>query len=576
MRMTKDLSLRHAAPVAAALAAAALTACSNPLRPSRSDYAPQLAAERTRHIKPLELTPSAEAEPLGEVVTRFDARESYELSLAEARAAALAGNLDIRVALVDPAIAAEAIREQEAAFEASFGLGAFYANTDAPTASQLTDATAETLTITPDFTVPLYTGGAASVALPITRRETSNEFATLNPAYTSDLEFSLSHPLLRGAGRRATTYAVRVASYNHWISEARTKLAIIQQLAAVETAYWRLYQVRRELNVRRQQYDLAIAQLERAERRVRLGEAAEIEVIRAQAGAADRLEAIILAYNAILTAQRELKRLMNLADLGVTDDTTIVPITDPDPMLYELDRPRLLALAAQQRMELLEAELQLARDLTDIEFRENQALPQLGVTATYRINGLGRDLGDSFETMVENDYEDWELGLSGSIPLGNEAALSRLRSGILLRMQRLSSRQGQRQLVEQEVLDAIERMRADWQRILAARESVALTTRQLAAEERQFDVGAATSNDVLDAAAQLADAQSAEIRALADYQIAQINLAVATGSMLGASRILWQPSGRPGLDGWRYAPKAPAEHRGIALPGDGSEDGPPR
>src|SRR5690606_7167119 len=188
------------------------------------------------------LAPSAQAEPLGEVVTEFDARESYELSLAEARAAALAGNIDIRVALLDPAIAAEAIGEQEAAFAASFGLSAFYANTDTPTASQLTDATAETLTITPDFTVPLYTGGAASVALPISRRETSNEFATLNPAYTTDLEFSLSHPLLRSAGRRATTYAVRVASFNHRISEARTKLAIIQQLAAVERSYWRLYQ----------------------------------------------------------------------------------------------------------------------------------------------------------------------------------------------------------------------------------------------------------------------------------------------------------------------------------------------
>lgn len=547
------------AVLAAAGAAACLAACSNPLRPRDGDYAPRLAPERTQQIRPLELAPSAEPEPLGEVVSRFDARESHELSLAEARAAALAGNFNIRVAMVDPAIAAEALSEQEAAFEASFGLRAFYANTDTPTASQLTDATAETLTIAPDFTVPLYTGGAASVALPITRRETSNEFATLNPAYTSDLEFSLSHPLLRSAGRRATTYGIRVASYNHQISEARTKLAIIQQLAAVEVAYWRLYQVRRELDVRRQQYDLAIAQLQRAERRVRLGEAAEIEVIRAQAGAAERLEAIILAYNAILTAQRELKRLMNMDDLGVINDTTIIPTTDPDPMQFELDRPRLLALAAQQRMELLEAELQLARDLTDIELRENQALPQLDVTATYRINGLGRDLGDSLETMAENDFEDWELGVTGTIPLGNGAALSRLRSSILVRMQRLSSRRGQRQLIEQEVLDAVERMRADWQRILAARESVALTTRQLQAEERQFEVGAATSNDVLDAAAQLADAQSAEIRALADYQIAQINLAVATGSMLGASRIVWQPAPRPGLDGWRYAPQAPGE-----------------
>ncbi|MFG0284170.1 MAG: TolC family protein [Phycisphaerales bacterium JB039] len=542
-----------------AAALVALAGCSNPLAIKQSDYADPLPVERTRQIDALTFRPADDAEPLGAIVQRLDARETFDISLAEARAAALAGNVDIRVALVNPTIADQALREQEAAFEADFGLSAFYANTDTATASTLNDAQAEFLSITPDLSVPLYTGGSVGVGLPVTRRETSSSFATLNPSYTSDLEFSLAQPLLRGAGRRASTYAIRVASYNQQISEARTKLAIINQLAAVETAYWRLYQVRRELDVRRQQLQLAQDQLERAERRVRAGDAAEIEIIRAQAGVAERLEAIIVAYNLVLTAQRELKRLMNIEDLGVTDDTTLLPTTDPDPVQFELDRLRLLDLAEAQRMELLEAELQLARDITDIEFRENQALPQLGLSATYRINGLGDSLNDSFDTMIENDFEDWELGLTGSMPLGNEAALSRLRSAILTRLQRISSREGQRQLVQQEVLNSIERIRADWQRILAAQQSVALNTRQLEAEQRQFDVGGSTSTDVLDAATQLADAQSAEIRALTDYQIAQINLAVATGSMLGASRIIWEPSRKPELDGYRYAPKAPAE-----------------
>jgi len=46
---------------------------------------------------------------------------------------------------------------------------------------------------------------------------------------------------------------------------------------------------------------------------------------------------------------------------------------------------------------------------------------------------------------------------------------------------------------------------------------------------------------VLDAAASLADAQLAEIRALADYQIAMVDIAFATGTLLGHAQIDWQP-----------------------------------
>ena len=56
-------------------------------------------------------------------------------------------------------------------------------------------------------------------------------------------------------------------------------------------------------------------------------------------------------------------------------------------------------------------------------------------------------------------------------------------------------------------------------------------------------LGSRTSTDVLDAATRLADAQSAEIRALADYEVAKIDLAVATGTVLGASAVGWEAQG---------------------------------
>ena len=69
-----------------------------------------------------------------------------------------------------------------------------------------------------------------------------------------------------------------------------------------------------------------------------------------------------------------------------------------------------------------------------------------------------------------------------------------------------------------------------------------LAARTLQGEERQFDVGLRTSTDVLDAQSRLADAQSREVQALSAYQIALIDIAFATGTLLGQSKVEFEES----------------------------------
>ena len=45
----------------------------------------------------------------------------------------------------------------------------------------------------------------------------------------------------------------------------------------------------------------------------------------------------------------------------------------------------------------------------------------------------------------------------------------------------------------------------------------------------------------LPALARLGDAQSRRIRALATYEISQIDIAFATGTLLGQDRVIWEP-----------------------------------
>lgn len=498
---------------------------------------------------------------------RFAGVESASLTLAECRASALEHNLDLKVALVDPAIARQTLSAEEAKFEATFTTRALWSETDTPTSSELSSGQAQVGQVEPGVTIPLRTGGTATVSLPYTRQKSNNSFTTLNPAYESDLQFSISQPLLRGAGVRANTASIRIASYNEQASEARTKLEAIRQLAAVDRSYWRLFQARRRLEVAQQQYELADAQLKRSERRVNAGQVGEIEVTRSQAGLADRLQAIITAQNDVLTQQRELKSVINMPGLTVESKTLVVPATPPDPVEYVIQQEEVLQAALANRMELLELELQLAADAATIDFNKNAALPLFTMDYTYRVNGLGRNTKEAFRVLGENQFDDWSLGLSAQIPIGNEAAKSVVRRSILARLQRLATKDARELAIRREVLDAVDNIEAGWQKILASRQAVILNTRAMQAEQRQFDVGGATSNDVLDAATRLAEAQFAEIQAVTEYQIGQIDLAFATGTLLGAGKVQWEPALTPSSD-----TPTPSEKIG-AVPATAAEGG---
>jgi len=485
--------------------------------------------------------PEPEAPVAEQARSRFAGLDRYPLSIEEARKATLEDNLDLKVALVDPAIASQRQREEEARFEAVFRPTINYREDDAASFNVTSSNQQESLLSQTGVDIPLRQGGRVSVDLIEQFRQTSNPFVTLGTSYDSALQFSLSQPLLRNAGRRTNTHAIRIAAYEQQISQAQTKLEVIRQIAAVDRSYWRLYAAKEALKVSQQQYELALAQLERARRRVRAGAAPDVEVIRAEAGLAQRLETIIRDENAVLLQQRELKRIMNIPDLGIESTLMVDPTTPPEPIHYEFDAPVLVLAAIQNRMELLELELRLAQDASTIDFNKNQALPLVTLDYTYRLAGLGPTFRSSNAQIFDNRFQSWSMGLSASIPIGNEAAKARVQQAILSRLQRLSTREAREQAVTQEVLNAVDTVEAGWQRIMAARQSTAASARTFQAEQRQFDVGARTSTDVLDAAASLAEAQLAEIRAVTDYQIALVDLAFATGTLLGASKVRWEP-----------------------------------
>jgi outer membrane protein len=505
-------------------------------------YTYKAAPEKLRQMETLEMQ-EAEDETL--ITYHMDMPEAADLSLSleECRALTLENNLDLKVELINPAIAAERVSQEEAQFEATFsGTTSYYKiNSPVDPTRDVAGSSTENYRTNLGVSIPLRTGGTIDFNLNDNQTETNSFFATFNPYYDPDFSASISQPFLRDAGNRANTHAIRIAEYNRQITDTQTKLSAIRIIADVDRAYWRLYAASRLLDVRKQQYELAKELFEQAERFVEVGAKPQIEVIRTRASVAEKLEAIIRAENDVRDTERDLKRMLNKPGLGMETATVLIPSTKPDPVRYKLNRPQMVVNAIENRMEMLELQIQLAQDASTIDYRRNQTLPLVTLEYEYNINGLGPTRGDSYDLLIDHEYKDYRVGLQVSIPLGNKAAKSRLRQAVYERAKRLASRDSKEAQIKYEVLQQIDKLEANWQRILATRQTTILQDQQYRAEKRQFELGLVTSTDVLNAQTELAEAQRLEILALAEYQIALVDLAYATGTLLGAAKVEWDP-----------------------------------
>ena len=299
-------------------------------------YTVKVKPEKTREIEILKLEEKADANEA--VETRKPAEKEIKLSIEQCRAMTLANNLDLKVQLIEPAIAAKQVGAEEAKFESAFFSNLSYSDVKQPT-SVLIDQASEYKSGTVDVgvQVPLQTGG--TVKFDLADNRTKSNFDPASPvSYTATGSLSISQPLLRGAGKRANTHSIRILEYQRQITNAMTKLEVIRVLANADRGYWRLYAARKELEVRQKEYELAQAQLEQTRRMVAIGEKAAVEEIRSEAGVAERLDGIIRAEKALQDRERELKQILNEAGLGIDSPTAVVPTTEPDPVRYEIEQ----------------------------------------------------------------------------------------------------------------------------------------------------------------------------------------------------------------------------------------------
>ncbi len=466
--------------------------------------------------------------------------KTLTLKLEECILKALKNNYDLAVQVMNPELSDIGVSLAKEKFIPSLSFSftrrdtaqASYSWLDAgDTTKQLRDS------YTAQLTQEIPLGGSLTLNLNQIKTDTNSRFQTINPRFETTLNFAFSQPLLRNFGWRVSQREIIVAQNTLDISEKQFAKFVQDLVYQVEQAYWNLVYGIENLKVRQQSLNLAQELLEKNRRSVEVGTLAPIEVLNAQADVASRQADILDAQALLKNYEDALRAVINLAaEMPDVAQVRLVPA----------DKPAFDKVEAGQDQAMAAAEFNLS-------YARNQLLPDLSLTAQYWSPGVSGsqilyenndplfgavigtvpgNVSQALKDTFKFRYQNWSLGLTLSVPLNTVFSRAYAAQARVSLDQAQASFKAQEQQLALEVRSAVRGVETNYMRVEAYRVARELAQKRLEAEEEKFRVGLSTNYFVLQYQRDLATQQSAELKALIDYNLSLAKLAQVTGVSL--------------------------------------------
>ena len=351
--------------------------------------------------------------------------------------------------------------------------------------------------------------------------------------------FSLRQPLLKNLWIDGTRLNIYVSKRELGIRESDFRDQVMTTITAVEDAYFNLIFSEGNVKVQEKALELAERLLAENKRRVQVGALAPLDEKQSESQVASSRADLLSAQAQRDTQQRVLKALLSDDYTNEWAGAVIAP-TDKllaVPQHYDLQESWRRGLSQGPR--LSQARLALEQQKQRVRFQRNQVYPQVDVVGSYGYSagGNSQEYSDAMGQIADRDNPFWSFGAQLSIPLGQTGARNNLKIAKASQEQMALTLKQQEQQTLILIENAIANARSSYERVDATRQFRLYAEAALDAEQKKLESGKSTSFVVLQLQKDLTDASSAEIRALADYNITLANLALAEGSTFERRKI---------------------------------------
>lgn len=404
----------------------------------------------------------------------------------------------------------------------------------------------------------LSNGTSYNVGFNNTKSSTNSSFATFNPSYTSNLNFNVTQPLLRGRGGYITRMPITIARSRLKSSTLSLEDQIMQLISLAESAYWNVIEARENLRVQEKALELADISLKRSNRELELGAISPLEIFQPQANFATAQLGVTQARYRLQQAEDALRRQMGADQDSKFRDVPIVltETVEAPPSTLQVDKEALVAKALARRPDLRSIAENIAADDLTISQVNNQLLPDLSLTAQYGSFGQGGNFfsrqnvflgdgttssvtkiipggpGDSLNQLFGFGFPTYGFGLTLRLPIKDRATSANLADALVnkkLDSYRLKSASLNTRLQVLQAVSLVENSKASVELAKVARD---LAQKRLDADQKRYDLGTTTIFFVLASQGDFTTAEANLVREMINFQRNQLNLLQRTGELL--------------------------------------------
>jgi outer membrane protein len=385
----------------------------------------------------------------------------------------------------------------------------------------------------------------------------NSQFFTLNPFTSGSLDLLVTQNLMQGFGSAVNGRNIRVQKNNLKVTDLQFKQQVITTVSAVLNLYWDLVSFHEDLRARKQELETAQQLFDDNKKQVANGALAEIEITRAEAQLYTAKQDLVISETNLLQQETVLKNA--LSRNGVASPTLmavhIVPldkITIPDK---DDTRPveDLVSEALAKRVEIAQSRTNIESNQLNLVGIKNSLKPTLQAFAEVTNNGLSGSLtalgaaqggsglaggyGELLAQIARRNYPNYSAGISLNIPLRNRAAQSDYVTSLIeIRQNELNLQKSINQ-VRMDVHNAVIGLQQARARYEAAAKARSLQKQTIDADRRKYELGAITAYQVVQDQRDLANTESAEVQALANFTHARVALDQALGVTLDVNSI---------------------------------------
>jgi len=460
------------------------------------------------------------------------------LPLRECVERALANNLEIRAERLNPTIQTWGIVSAQGVYDPLLSGSFNYQNSTIPQDGlpSITQQTQQPASGFPTLGLAgkLPTGAAYDFAANDYRNSGNTPPKFI---YTGQDYVSITQPLLKNFGLGINSATIRIARKSKAIAVQNFVQLVMGKITAVSSAYYELVFAIEDHKAKVEDLNQAKQLLAEDQRRVQVGVLTPLDVTQAEAGVAEREQAVILAARTIKDNENTLKRLI-CREVAEFRGLTLVPVDSPLVQMIQTDVAASTRTALTRRPDYLSAKETLEKQNITVQYNRNQLWPEIDLQGSYGLNGGGHSFDRYNDNLTTGNNPVWTIGVSVSIPLGNRQARSNYHIARLDADQLLLNLKALEQDIIVQVDNAVGHVEANLESVKAAHEATRLAQESLDAEKKKLLAGTSTTFLVLQAQAQLATARSAEIRARSDYSESLVALDQAEGTTLSKNNIV--------------------------------------